>query len=438
MIAWILVIILLLWLAGFLAFYYFRIYQPLQRLRELVSDLAQGRRGSGYVADGAAGIPRIIHDLEQVDRLLARLSRHVAADEFNLRGILTSMVEGVMVTNAENRIILANEEMVRLFHLSTTPVSRTIMESLRNTEVQKIVEAAMQKGERLREDIVLELFEGDARSRRILQMNASPLTEAGTRRGVVAVFHDITPIKQVEDVRREFVANVSHELRTPLSIFKGYLEMLLDNPSWLTPEAQRISHVLHRHSNRLNALVEDLLTLSRFESGAVTMNPQTIRVKEFMEQIVNDWKPQFDKKPCTLSLERVDPGSVLMADPMRIEQVFYNLLENALKYSRPNDHVEIGCSQEETILTFFVRDSGIGIPTEKIPQIFERFFRVDQARSRDMGGTGLGLTIVREIIRLHKGEVRAESEAGKGTTVFFTLPKVKEKEREREKVHSVA
>lgn len=408
--------------AGF--YYYYRIWKPLQRLRELVTDLADGRRGSGWVADGDAGIAAMIRSLEKLDDYLAQICHQVEEEGFNLRGILSSMEEGVMVINRDKRIILANQAIERLFHLPTSPVSKTMMEALRNADVQRAVEAVLRSKESQKQEIVLTRFDGDARVQTILSMNASPLKdEKRPGCGVVIAFHDITPIKEMENVRREFVANVSHELRTPLSIFKGYVETLLDNPTWLNPDAHRIVEVLERHSDRLHAIVEDLLTLSRFESGAVQLNVKDLHAPEFLQQILSDWQMSFSKKPCKLTLGPVSEDLYFSADPLRIEQIFNNLLDNALKYSRPEDAVEIGCHPENGEVVFYVKDNGIGIPPEKLPHIFERFFRVDQARSREMGGTGLGLTIVKEIVRLHKGAVKAESELNHGTVISFTLPR---------------
>ncbi|MDX6766722.1 MAG: ATP-binding protein [Candidatus Methylacidiphilales bacterium] len=405
---------------------YFKIYLPIRRVAQLVQGLVEEKSRGGYVRSGVFGLPEIITGLEEIDHRLESLRASARQEGFGLKTILSSMAEGVIITDRDRVIRLANQAFTRMFRVHGEPVGRRAFDVILHADVHTIMDRAFQgKGETTGEIIIQEMIGVDT-SRSVFQLNASALRgEDDEIRGLVLVFHDITRIKQLEDLRREFVANVSHELRTPLAIFHGYLETLLHNPTTPHDEVTRVLQVLKRHSDRLNALVDDLLTLARLESGRIRLECVTVQVRPFLERIRDDWRKTFEQKNCRLELATpIDPPLVEL-DPLRLEQVIYNLLDNALKYSDPGKTVVFGTlpvTGGETA-RFFVRDAGVGIPSDKIGNIFQRFYRVDRARSREMGGTGLGLAIVKHIVQLHGGCVAAESEVGKGTTITFDLPR---------------
>jgi two-component system phosphate regulon sensor histidine kinase PhoR len=258
---------------------------------------------------------------------------------------------------------------------------------------------------------------------RYFDVSAVPIHRPlGTAEEVVLVFHDISRMKQLEDVRREFVANVSHELRTPLSIFRGYLETLLDNPEMPPREVNRILGIMRKHSLRLNALVDDLLTLARLESRKIILEPAVIHLEPFVRQLVADFQSKLDEKRLALTISIPSDLPFLEADPFRLEQVFYNLLDNSIQYSNPGTSLSITARPKDKNIHIQIADQGIGIPPSDVPHIFERFYRVDKARSREAGGTGLGLSIVKHIIQMHQGRVEAMSELGTGTTISIYLP----------------
>lgn len=419
----VLVLVSTLVAAGFI---YTKVYRPLRRVRQLVRQLAEGRSQGGYVRSGAMGLREIISGLEEIDHRLEGLRVSARQEGFGLKAILSSMAEGVIITDRDRVIRLSNQAFARMFKVAGDPVGRRTFDVILHADVHAIMDRAFRgEGETTGEVVVREEI-GMNTGRSVFQLNASPLRGEGDEiQGLVLVFHDISRIKQLEEVRREFVANVSHELRTPLAIFHGYLETLLLSPGMPQEERSRVLLVLKRHSDRLNALVDDLLTLSRLESGRIRLECVTVQAGPFLERIRGDWQKIFEKKKCLLELS-VPPDPVLVElDPLRLEQVFYNLLDNALKYSDEGKTVVFGILPPDggDQVRFFVRDAGVGIPSDKIGHIFQRFYRVDRARSRDMGGTGLGLAIVKHIVQLHGGEVRAESGAGKGTTIHFHLPR---------------
>jgi len=207
-----------------------------------------------------------------------------------------------------------------------------------------------------------------------------------------------------------------------LSILRGYIETLLDNPKPSRQELARILAIMERHSKRLGLLVEDLLSLAQLESSNATLALSVVRVEELFNNVVRDWREKLAAKNLKVIVDVSPDASTLRADETRLQEVLYNLLENAVKYSRENGQIQLQAARRgpETVLS--VSDDGAGISKEDLPRIFERFYRADKARSRELGGTGLGLAIVKHIAQLHSGRVEAESELGKGTTIRVVLP----------------
>jgi two-component system phosphate regulon sensor histidine kinase PhoR len=245
---------------------------------------------------------------------------------------------------------------------------------------------------------------------------------AGTQRGSILVFHDLTRLKQLESTRQEFVANVSHELRTPLSLIKGFVETLLDGAKNDPELSTRFLHTIEKHTDRLTYLIEDLLTISRLESGQIVMNRHEVGLQEEVAQVIDDLQARAADKNTSLRNE-IPADLQARADTDRLQQVLFNLVENAIKYGRTEGTVTIGGKvNEDSKAELWVKDDGPGIPPESKERIFERFYRVDRARSRETGGTGLGLAIVKHIVQAHGGEVWVKSELGQGATFFFTLP----------------
>ncbi|MBU6409161.1 MAG: GHKL domain-containing protein, partial [Verrucomicrobia bacterium] len=252
-------------------------------------------------------------------------------------------------------------------------------------------------------------------------VNAAAIrNSAGEREGTILVFHDLTRLKKLERTREEFVANVSHELRTPLSLIKGYVETLLDGARNNPETLERFLKIIERNAQRLDLLIQDLLTISALESGRVTLELHTVDLRALVEKVFNDFRQAASGKG--VSLINQMPELTVNADVHRLEQVFANLLDNAIKYGRANGEVTVGAKQAGGSVEVFVRDNGPGIPPESLDRVFERFYRVDKARSREQGGTGLGLSIVKHIVQAHGGDVRVESTLGQGAIFSFTLP----------------
>jgi len=331
--------------------------------------------------------------------------------------LFNSMLEGLLLLDRNRRIYLANRAFKNLFGTKGELRGKTIMEALRVHELADLVDQIEGSGQVF--DYELKLPE---LSERWLQVNAAAIfNSTGEREGTILVFHDLTRLKQLERTREEFVANVSHELRTPLSLIKGYVETLLDGARHQPDVLERFLKIIERNAQRLDLLIQDLLTISALESGRISLDLQPVNLRALADKILGDLKPPADNKGIVLANHL--PELIATGDVNRLEQVLANLADNAIKYGRANGTVTVGGKQlDDGKIEIFVRDDGPGIPPEALNRVFERFYRADKARSREQGGTGLGLSIVKHMVQAHGGDVRVESEPGKGATFFFTLP----------------
>lgn len=338
--------------------------------------------------------------------------------EAEQQALFNSMSEGVLILDHLGHVQLVNRSLQEFFGLKTEVRGQTIMEAFRLQELAQVTRRLPQ--ERIVQGHELEL---PGVRGRWLEINAAAVFDReGTQHGSILVFHDLTRLKQLESTRQEFVANVSHELRTPLSLIKGFVETLLDGARNDPELATRFLRTIEKHTDRLTYLIEDLLTISRLESGQIVMNLHEVELREEVAHVIDDLQARAaDKK---ITLHNSLPGEVrARADTDRLQQVLFNLIENAIKYGRVEGSVIIGGEMNSAAMVeFWVKDDGPGIPMEAKDRIFERFYRVDRARSRETGGTGLGLSIVKHIVQAHGGEVWVKSELGQGSTFFFTLP----------------
>ncbi len=331
--------------------------------------------------------------------------------------LFDSMLEGLLLLDRNRKIYLANRTFKNLFGVKAELRGKTVVEALRLHELDELLQRAETEKQVLDYEIKL-----PGLTDRWLQVNAASITNAaGEREGTILVFHDLTRLKQLERQREEFVANVSHELRTPLSLIKGYVETLLDGAKDNPEVAERFLKTIERNANRLDLLIQDLLTISALESGRMKLDLAPVNLHALADRVLTFLHGKAENKNTTLV--NALPELVVNGDVNRLDQVLANLVDNAIKYGRAEGTVTVGGKKlDDGALEIFVRDDGPGIPPEALDRVFERFYRVDKARSRDQGGTGLGLAIVKHIVQAHDGEVRCESELGKGTTFYFMLP----------------
>ena len=338
-------------------------------------------------------------------------------DKAQQQVLFNSMLEGLLLLDRSRKIYLVNRAFKNLFGLKTELRGKTIVEALRLHELDELIRRVEAEQQVLDYEIKLPDL-----NERWLQVNAAVITNAaGERDGTILVFRDLTRLKQLERTREEFVANVSHELRTPLSLIKGYVETLLDGARDNPEVAERFLKIIERNANRLDLLIQDLLTISALESEKIKLNLLPVKIRALAEKVLTDLNAKAENK--NVELVNDVPELTANGDVNRLDQVIANLVDNAIKYGRAQGSVVVGGKKlDDGRLEIFVRDDGPGIPPEAIDRVFERFYRVDKARSRDQGGTGLGLSIVKHIVQAHGGDVRVESELGKGATFFFTVP----------------
>ncbi|MGV3773497.1 MAG: sensor histidine kinase [Verrucomicrobiales bacterium] len=340
------------------------------------------------------------------------------------QALFNSMVEGFLLLDAQGKIRATNRSLERMFSLTGDLRGKTIMETIRIHELLAVTEKVQREGE-------VQNFEFDLPGiqNRCVQVNAAAIVDKQRRhQGSIFIFHDLSRVKELENTRRDFVANVSHELRTPLTLIKGYVETLQEGAMHDPQVAERFLGIIAKHSDRLTYLIEDLLTISRLESGQIQLNLQEVEARAVAQRVVTDLQKTAAERGVTLKNE-IGANLITKADPERLQQVFYNLVDNAIKYGRPKGEVLLSGMDKGRVVELRVQDNGPGIPPDSLDRIFERFYRVDRARSRDQGGTGLGLSIVKHIVHSHGGEVWAESELGKGATIFLTIPSEKRSTR---------
>jgi two-component system phosphate regulon sensor histidine kinase PhoR len=394
-----------------------RLYlRPWQELEHLLTRIGRGEQPPTFLLGGTAQARRVGLALE---RLLARqreLDRQVSKDAAEVRAVLTALTDGLLVVDSSQHILICNPAFEQLYGQSRIASGTALLDIIRDSDVIEPIRAALDQATAR----VAEVSAPDRKKQ--LQLTAVPITQNDEASGVVAVFHDISRLKQADEIRRDFVANVSHELRTPLSIFHGNLETLLEPGDLDEDETRHIYEVMKRHSDRLNLLVNDLLSLARLESKEANLQLAEIKLRDFLEGVTRDWAKRLAGKNLRLELEVPDNFPTLRVDERRLEEVVHNLLDNAVKYSHQDGRILIqaGAPDQEVVLS--VRDEGVGIAANDLPRIFERFYRADRARSRELGGTGLGLSIVKHIAQLHGGRVEAESTLGQGTTIRVILP----------------
>jgi two-component system, OmpR family, phosphate regulon sensor histidine kinase PhoR len=342
-----------------------------------------------------------------------------------LQTILKGMTEGVLVVDGRARILMVNDALRQLLSLSSDVSDRMPVEIIRNAELEEAIRKAMEGGE----NIALELDLNKA-GEKTIEVSVVSIHPSGTRkdedsegiRGAVAVFHDITRLKQLEKIRQDFVANVSHELRTPLTTIKGYAETLLDG-ALKEDQAFQFVQVIKRHTDRLTKIVEDLLMLSKIETKEFQLKTESISLPNLMDDIIDFLKEPAEKKKISLSRRETPSSLAIRADRSYLEQILINLLDNAIKYTPEGGRVIVSAAEKDSKdIQFSIEDNGIGIPKEDLSRIFERFYRVDKGRSKELGGTGLGLSIVKHLVQAHGGKVWVESQLGKGSTFYFSLP----------------
>jgi two-component system, OmpR family, phosphate regulon sensor histidine kinase PhoR len=395
---------------------------PWRDLEELVEAVVNNRSPRAFLISANEHAHRIGLALEKLAQQESERERRMEVAEKSLETILGAMPDGLLVVDDRRRVQLTSAKVIDLFGKAASTPGRPLIELVRDAAADRLVDESMRTGESRNSALAITRGAGQTVN---LEMSAVPLPgNPGQARGAVVLFRDMTHLREMEEMRRDFVANVSHELRTPLSIFRGYLETLLEDPRQPPNELVRILEVMERHSDRLNSLVEDVLSLAGLEAAEPRLEIAQIDLADFLRTIARDWEKRFAAKKLRVDVDIAKELPLLHADEDRLQEIVYNLLDNAVKYSQPGGEVHIRAQARNGEMAIEISDAGIGISADDLPHIFERFYRADKARSRELGGTGLGLSIVKHIAQLHGGSVEAESTVGQGTTIRVRLPLV--------------
>ncbi|HWR92348.1 MAG TPA: ATP-binding protein [Desulfobacterales bacterium] len=395
--------------------------RKLQALKQGAARLAQGELAHRLPIPDSEELAGLAESLNRMAAQLENRLQTVVSQRNQLEAVLSSMLEGVIAVSRDERIISINMAAARWFDIDPEKVrGRSIPEAIRNIALQKFVSRAFQSRTPLEEDVTV-YRDGEC----TLNVKSAPLLDVGPEPlGMLIVFSDVTRLRRLEDVRRDFVANVSHEIKTPLTAIKGFVETLHQNIVETPEEAERFLGIISRHVDRLNAIIEDLLMLSRIENEGERgdIKRERTRLRDIIQNAVQICRPPAEEKRIGIELGG-DDQLTAMVDPVLIEQAVVNLLDNALKYSDREKSVQIRALTVDREIRIQVQDHGIGIEKKHLPRLFERFYRVDKARSRSLGGTGLGLAIVKHIAQAHGGHVTVESRLGEGSLFTIHLPR---------------
>lgn len=400
-----------------------RITSPVVDLSHFARDMGMGRFDTAMPDVPAGELEVLSLALQGLRDQLSDKLAQLEEEKTLLLTMLGAMTEGVIVVDATGRVILVNPKALELLGVqaSWTPQTtegRQLIEVTRHPALIDVIEHVVTRGESRRDE--LETTRG---VRRYMGVSVAPLLEEGAIRGAVAVLYDLTQVRQLERVRQDFVANVSHELRTPIAAIKGWAETLTSGIVETPPFVEEQLHTIHRHAERLAALVNDLLALARVEATGLEEAFVEVELDEIVEDVVEGLREAAEQRDVQLTMAVDTVVRTIRTEPRALEYVIRNLLENAVKYSNPGGRAAIHATADDAdALVISVRDEGVGIAEQHLPRIFERFYRVDKGRSRDVGGTGLGLSIVKHFATALGGRVEVESELGRGSCFRLILP----------------
>ncbi|SDM89290.1 two-component system, OmpR family, phosphate regulon sensor histidine kinase PhoR [Fictibacillus solisalsi] len=391
-----------------------RIVKPVEEATSTAKELARGNfKARTYEYKGDVG--ELNFSLNVLARNLEKMTKSYESQQDRLKTLIENMGSGLILIDSDGYINIVNKAFKEIFREYTDSWSGHLFhEVFPYKEIKEIVEDTFIMETNIRKQVVLPIHI----ERKNFDVYSAPvLNSLGKLRGIVLVFHDITELKKLEQMRKDFVANVSHELKTPVTSLKGFAETLLDGADGNPEIRKKFLTIIWKESDRLQHLIQDLLDLSKVEQG-FSLNLQKVNLSAIVEEVIVMLETKAKEKEITLKYS-VEGDTTVEGDAPRLKQVFINLINNSLNYTPKGGRVTIRLKESSEKVTFSVSDTGIGIQKEEISRIFERFYRVDKARSRNSGGTGLGLAIVKHLIEAHHGRIHVKSKPGEGST--FTL-----------------
>jgi two-component system phosphate regulon sensor histidine kinase PhoR len=396
-----------------------RLSRPMETMADSVARAAAGEFELELPQAGGEEVARLAAAVRRMQHALLEKISELDSERAVLSSVVSGMREGLLLVGPDRRIRVANRSLRQILNLTFDPVDHLLAEVVRHPTLLGDVEASLSEGRETRESVLR--MESSGRS---FELHVTPLKGPGGshKQGALVLLFDITRLEALEGVRREFVANVSHELRTPLTAIKASVETLIDGDIDDRDNANRFLEIIGRNADYMGALIEDLTDLSLIETGAVALDLRTLDAAEVVREVVERFRPLAETRGVELIVELAAPLG-LRADRRRLEQILTNLVDNALKFNRPGGQVRIRGGCDESGIVLAVEDTGAGIPAGSREMIFHRFYQVDRQRSRQAGGTGLGLALVKHLMRLHGGAVRVDSELGQGATFTLEFPK---------------
>ncbi|MGB8854861.1 MAG: ATP-binding protein, partial [Pirellulales bacterium] len=396
-----------------------RAVRPVQELSIAATRLAAGEIEAPLPATDLAEVADLADAIAGLRQQLVERGLLIGRQGTQQEAVLGSMIEGVLAIDGRQRIVGINRAAAELLGLDLDHVvRRPLQEVVRNPDLRRFALRAIDCREPVEDDLVLH-----GTRDRTIRLRGTALRDVSGEGGAVIVLNDVTDVQRLENVRRDFVANVSHELKTPIASIKGFVETLLDGAADNPTDAKRFLQIVAKQADRLAAIIEDLLALSRIEQseGADNLPVEPAAIGGVLAAVAADCEPRAAERSITLTT-RCDPVLVAEVNAPLLEQAVINLVDNAIKYSDAGRTVWMEAEAAAGELVIRIRDEGCGIAAEHLPRLFERFYRVDRARSRKLGGTGLGLSIVKHIVQAHRGTIGVESEPGVGSTFTIRLP----------------
>jgi len=391
--------------------------RPIRELQEVVHEIAAGRLERRLLWQAGDERTEIAHSINRMARQMGEQISEATREKERLEAVLASMAEGVLVLDADGRIVLANPRLRELLSVWGDLVERPVAEVIRDPGI----EAALRETRESPRPLVREIEMGAA-GEPVLLMHAAGFPASGPRVGTVAVFHDVSELRRLDRVRRDFIANASHELRTPLTAIQGFADTLRGG-SLSHDELRPYLDVILRNSQRMANLIGDLLALSRIEGGRSALEKVSVDLPRLTRTLLADFQPRLAEAHLEATLEAEHEPIHCLGDRQAIEQILSNLVSNAIRYTNPGGRIDVRVRAHPDAVELEVADTGIGIPAAEQQRIFERFYRVDAARSRALGSTGLGLSIVKHLVKAMGGEIHVESEVGVGSRFRVSLPR---------------
>ncbi len=387
-------------------------------ITEMIQRITQGELSARVPAVAGDEIGALGQAINAMADQLQRRVEELESERNQARAILESMVEGVCALDRDGRLLWLNASAQRLFGVQTPHAEgRRLTELFRQPEVEALIREVLERHAPTSREV--QTFTPPEQT---IRLQATPCGGGAAGPALVLVAQDVTQMRRLEGMRREFVANVSHELKTPLTSIRGLVETLLNGALDDAANNRRFVTLIDEDATRLAHLIDDLLDLSQIESKAVPLHLQPVDVHALFQEFASRFQRQLTAHRVTLELQIPKDAPRVKGDSERLHQVFLNLLDNAIKFNRPGGRVTVTVERDGGMLRMAVADTGAGIPESDLPRIFERFYRVDKARSRELGGTGLGLAIVKHLVELHGGRVDVRSRLGEGSVFTVILP----------------